>query len=326
MPVLVGLISWFLIQQALGATSSSSLKGATPRILTAPEAKPSITNRSICTGSYCLPPGYSSLDPPTLSPQPLQIKIELDQIRIIEFDDKLFTVSFSLFLAVHWREWRLQGPPPSPTAPYQAIETQFIENLWVPDIYVYNMERINRVLTDHKGRLFVVNGQDIYFRQEVVVTLWCPARFDFYPLDKQECMFRIGSYQYSTSKLLFSVTSLEQDKTRPNTLLDYSKMDIISGADDLFVWKNIGNYSVAGFRLKIKRRVFKFLVNYYLPSGMFVLVSWASFLIPPDLIPGRMNLLVALFLVLINIFNSVTRQIPNSEVRSRISLETKLKG
>ncbi len=61
-------------------------------------------------------------------------------------------------------------------------------------------------------------------------------------------MFRIGSYQYSTSKLLFSVTSLEQDKTRPNTLLDYSKMDIISGADDLFVWKNIGNYSVAGFR------------------------------------------------------------------------------
>ena len=59
---------------------------------------------------------------------------------------------------------------------------------------------------------------------------------------------------------------------------------------------------------------------------MFVLVSWASFLIPPDLIPGRMNLLVALFLVLINIFNSVTRQIPNSEVRSRISLETKLKG
>ena len=68
---------------------------------------------------------------------------------------------------------------------------------------------------------------------------------------------------------------------------------------------------------------------------MFVLVSWASFLIPPDLIPGRMNLLVALFLVLINIFNSVTRQIPNSEVRSRIpnsevryriSFDSKLRG
>lgn len=35
------------------------------------------------------------------------------------------------------------------------------------------------------GQLFIVNGKDIYFRQEVVVTLWCPMRFDFYPLDKQ---------------------------------------------------------------------------------------------------------------------------------------------
>ena len=35
------------------------------------------------------------------------------------------------------------------------------------------------------GQLFIVNGKDIYFRQEGVVTLWCPMRFDFYPLDKQ---------------------------------------------------------------------------------------------------------------------------------------------
>ena len=35
------------------------------------------------------------------------------------------------------------------------------------------------------GQLFIVNGADIYFRQEVVITLWCPMRFDYYPLDKQ---------------------------------------------------------------------------------------------------------------------------------------------
>ena len=84
----------------------------------------------------------------------------------------------------------------------QAVSTRFVENLWVPDIYIYHMNKINRVLTDYKGgdggicsqlhitgpalgQLFIVNGRDIYFRQEVVVTLWCPMRFDFYPLDKQ---------------------------------------------------------------------------------------------------------------------------------------------
>ena len=47
------------------------------------------------------------------------------------------------------------------------------------------MNNINRVLTDYKGQLFIVDGREVYFRQEVVITLWCPMRFDFYPIDKQ---------------------------------------------------------------------------------------------------------------------------------------------
>ena len=34
------------------------------------------------------------------------------------------------------------------------------------------------------------------------------------------------------------------------------------------------------------------------------MVSWVSFLVPPEVVPGRMAMLITLFLVLINIFNS----------------------
>ena len=37
-----------------------------------------------------------------------------------------------------------------------------------------------------------------------------------------------------------------------------------------------------------------------------MVVSWISFVVPPDVIPGRMALLITLFLVLVNIFNTVT--------------------
>ncbi len=47
--------------------------------------------------------------------------------------------------------------------------------------------------------------------------------------------------------------------------------------------------------------------------GLFVIVSWISFLIPMDVIPGRMALLVTLFLVLVNIFNTITTNIPKAE-------------
>ena len=53
---------------------------------------------------------------------------------------------------------------------------------------------------------------------------------------------------------------------------------------------------------------------------MFVVTSWVSFLIKPEVVPGRMGLLVTLFLVLINIFNSVREQAPISSRLNAIDL------
>ena len=63
----------------------------------------------------------------------------------------------------------------------------------------------------------------------------------------------------------------------------------------------------------------RYLYIYYLPSGLFVAVSWVSFVIPPEVVPGRMALLVTLFLVLTNIFNTITNVSPNVEGMTAIS-------
>ena len=52
-------------------------------------------------------------------------------------------------------------------------------------------------------------------------------------------------------------------------------------------------------------------LNYVL--GLFVVVSWISFLVNPEVIPGRMTLLVTIFLVLINIFNTIQTNSPKAE-------------
>ena len=52
----------------------------------------------------------------------------------------------------------------------------------------------------------------------------------------------------------------------------------------------------------------------------FFLNFQASFLIEPENVPGRMTLLVTLFLVLINIFNTVSASSPNVEGFSAISM------
>ena len=104
------------------------------------------------------------------------------------------------------------------------------------------------------------------------------------------------------------------NEIKKNVLLEYLRLETLPASDLVFKSRGIGiTYSLTGFKIEIKRRSFKFIFNNYIPSALFVVVSWASFLIPPDLIPGRMNLLIGLFLVLINSFNSATAKIPNSE-------------
>ncbi len=53
------------------------------------------------------------------------------------------------------------------------------------------------------------------------------------------------------------------------------------------------------------RNKLKYLFSYYLPSSLFVIVSWVSFLIPPPFVSGRMTLLITLFLVLGRLMHSV---------------------
>lgn len=64
------------------------------------------------------------------------------------------------------------------------------------------------------------------------------------------------------------------------------------------------NYSVAGFKLNFRRKSANYIFNYYIPSGLFVLVSWMSFFIPPDISAARIALIITTTLVIINIANS----------------------
>lgn len=139
--------------------------------------------------------------------------------------------------------------------------------------------------------------------------------------------------------MIFNASLLQYDDSLRNTILDYNVLlDHLKPEDSLFVWQSIGNYSLTGFEMTLRRNSLKYLVNYYLPSGLFVVVSWvkplvfkkfsllkriifvkAGFLIPPEIVPGRMTLLVTIFLVLINIFNNVTSNSPNVEGLTAIS-------
>ena len=85
----------------------------------------------------------------------------------------------------------------------------------------------------------------------------------------------MASYAYGLDKMQYSTNLITYNDSERNTILDYS-IDIVplDEQDKIFYWLDIANYSVTGFQINLKRNSLKYLVNFYLPSGLFVIVSW----------------------------------------------------
>ena len=74
-----------------------------------------------------------------------------------------------------------------------------------------------------------------------------------------------------------------------------------------------GNYSVSGFYVILERKAFNLVLQFIMPSAMFVVVSWISFFMPLN--GGeRAGLLVTLFLVLVTMFLQVVTTAPKGKL------------
>ena len=120
-------------------------------------------------------------------------------------------------------------------------------------------------------------------------------------------------------EITFDLTRLNMFNTTSNYNLEYShkakpmEVNISSFGYD-------SQFSAVGFKLILKRYFNKHFLNYYVPSSTFVVVSWASFIIPPDVIPGRMGLLITLLLVLVNLFGTVISTQPPTNTPTMLAI------
>ena len=121
-----------------------------------------------------------------------------------------------------------------------------------------------------------MNGSKLFYSLELTVGFYCPMRFENFPLDSHVCHFQVGSYANINTIMKFKTKILEYESSERNAILDYNvEVQPLPEDKQTYVW-HIGNLSLAGFSIKLKRNVFKYIIQYYLPSSLFVIVSWVS--------------------------------------------------
>ena len=283
---------------------------------------------SVTAQTACLPQNYSKFELPSPSGiNPISVEILIEEV--LRINDKDYSITFSCYYNINWPDKRIFLTPEFGNEQLKAMPAgtnktnnqniivpmnlEMTKDLWLPNVMIYNLKtyKVMDVLSKLAG-LWIRADHVVSYSEATHITFICPMHFEKFPLDTQKCKFLVGSYSYDDSQMTFVTANARYNNKESNSIpLEYGiEINPLSKEDSLLIFEGLGNFSLAGFELTLKRHVSTYIMTYYLPSGLAVIISWISFLIPMDVIPGRTAFLGIIFLALINILNSVTTSKP----------------
>ena len=108
----------------------------------------------ICIGTiFCIPSNYDKLQKPE---DVVKVNLQIDIIEVVEFNDKEFTSTIMMYFKTSWMETRLM----TNASTKQPIDLSILDDLWKPDIYIYNLKRIrtHRIFADMAGKIMCTNN------------------------------------------------------------------------------------------------------------------------------------------------------------------------
>ena len=136
-------------------------------------------------------------------------------------------------------------------------------------------------------------------------------------------MFKMSSYNHSSDMITLKLKDLiipERIRYQTSNILDYDcEFEEFNANLTYPDWWN-RTFSTAGFKLTLTRNYSKYIISYYLPSFLFVAISWISFLIPPEVVPGRLGMLITVLLVLVNLFGTVVQTKPPTKYPTALEI------
>ena len=128
--------------------------------------------------SICLPENYSKFELP-FSDKPNRIGISIDIDEVLAISGKDYSITFATYFNVEWNERRLNAAPefgaslkiPNSTDPVKVpMSLELINDLWVPNIFIYNLKtyKVISVLSKLAG-LWIDTEKNVLYR-DVLLT------------------------------------------------------------------------------------------------------------------------------------------------------------
>ncbi|KAI0238206.1 Glycine receptor subunit alpha-2 [Lamellibrachia satsuma] len=159
--------------------------------------------------------------------------------------------------------------------------------------------RLNDTLNDRRAPL-----------KCLTLSLMCRMNLVNFPLDNQTCHIQFESYSDTIDKLVFTWAD-EPIQFNTEKGLDLAEFVFLNTETGVCA-KNYstGNYSCIIGKFRFKRKVTYYLMQTYLPTGLFVSLSWISFWIDEAHIGARITLGILTVLTTTAQGNLISKNLP----------------
>ncbi|XP_011702348.1 PREDICTED: glycine receptor subunit alphaZ1 isoform X2 [Wasmannia auropunctata] len=265
------------------------------------------------TSRLILPEHYvKEIRPPSGAPVVVNFNILVVDINSINVEDMDFRVD--MFVSQSWIESRLNMPQDifEEGDDYVILPSEFFDNLWQPDPYFLNSKVSEIATLSHKFSLVTLyRNKTIKYSARINAIVACQMEFQLYPMDIQICPIYIESFSYNTKKLRLKWGAGGVTVNPELKLLQYDigKPAVLEETIDYTLEKN-GNFSRLVVFFRFERQIGHHLIQTFAPSTLVVMLSWFSFWLDLDAIPGRVALLVTSMLTLVTMFTGLKSDIP----------------
>ncbi|KAK3783709.1 hypothetical protein RRG08_025332 [Elysia crispata] len=273
---------------------------------------------------------YLKTTPPTYdSEEASKIKVLLYVSSIDAINEASMDFTLGILLHLRWVDRRIYHDKAHTFFEEAGLDlldfdSENINKVWVPDIFFPNEKKgsFHEIMIKNQMMRLYKGGTLLYISR-LSVTLSCPMDLINYPFDKQTCRLLLMSFGYADVDVQFEW----MNRTEPNMddfdldtksiILDKEvalpQFEVKSVEPNICHFKyhqKAGNHSCLQADFHMSRNIGFYIVQMYIPSTLIVMLSWISFWLTVNSVPGRISLGLLTVLTMTTQMSSVNAALP----------------
>ncbi|XP_075232274.1 glycine receptor subunit beta-type 4-like [Lycorma delicatula] len=193
-----------------------------------------------------------------------------------------------LYLRQKWQDERLKHA--DITEVLDLNDPNLVKAIWKPEVYFPNAKHAEFQFVTVPNVLIRINPDgEILYMLRLKLTFSCMMDLSKFPLDNQICTMEVASFSKTIEELRLEWKTMNPVIMGKGLRMpQFEIVDIVpSDCQESF---QIGNYSCLVAEFYLSRSVGFHLVQSYLPTILIVVISWVSFWMDVDSVPGRTTL------------------------------------